>query len=96
MIASFVRFLVGARITNQPKTMIPRTLLILAALWLLAPQAYGQSLDGDRFSLSLGVFVTDRDTGARFDSDVDATKSGFQGALDWRYSGGLVFLKFDF
>lgn len=28
--------------------------------------------------------------------DVDATKSGFNGALNWQYSGGLVFLKFDF
>jgi hypothetical protein len=28
--------------------------------------------------------------------DVDATKSSFSGALDWQYSGGLVFLKFDF
>ena len=73
-----------------------RSALLLAVFCYLAAPAAADVPDGDRFSLSLGVFVTDRDTGARFDSDVDATKSGFQGALDWRYSGGLVFLKFDF
>jgi len=28
--------------------------------------------------------------------NVDATKSDFGGALDWRYSGALAFLKFNF
>ena len=28
--------------------------------------------------------------------NVDATDSTFNGALDWRYSGALVFLKFNF
>ena len=28
--------------------------------------------------------------------DVDASKNAFQGALDWEYAGGLLFLKFDF
>ncbi len=28
--------------------------------------------------------------------DVDASKSGFQGSLDWQYTGALLFLKFDF
>lgn len=52
--------------------MIPRTLLILAALWSLAPQVNAQSLDGNRFSLSLGVFITDRDTDAQLDSSLDS------------------------
>jgi len=28
--------------------------------------------------------------------DVDAKKSSSSGALDWQYSGALVFLKFEF
>ena len=28
--------------------------------------------------------------------DVDASKNGFQGSLDWEYTGGLLFFKFDF
>ena len=28
--------------------------------------------------------------------DVDASQSSFQGSLDWKYTGGLLFLKFDF
>lgn len=28
--------------------------------------------------------------------DVDASKTSFQGSLDWKYTGGLLFLKFDF
>jgi len=28
--------------------------------------------------------------------DVGVTKSSFQGSLDWKYTGGLLFLKFDF
>lgn len=43
-----------------------------AILVLLASPTAAQSVDGDRFSLSLGVFVTDRDTDARFDSDTDS------------------------
>ena len=30
------------------------------------------------------------------DLDVDASGSSFQGSLDWQYTGGLLFLKFDF
>ena len=72
--------------------------LVLAAMSVAAPQLDAQSLDDDHFSLSLGVFITDRDTEAEFNGsvDVDASKSNFEGVLDWRYSGGLVFLKFDF
>jgi len=28
--------------------------------------------------------------------NMDVSKGGFRGSLDWRYSGGLLFLKFDF
>jgi hypothetical protein len=28
--------------------------------------------------------------------NVEATKSRFRGGIDWRYSGALAFLKFDF
>lgn len=28
--------------------------------------------------------------------DVDASENNFEGSLDWQYTGGLVFLKFDF
>ncbi|MDX2410716.1 MAG: hypothetical protein QNK16_01655 [Woeseiaceae bacterium] len=51
--------------------MIRKTLLILAGLWFLAPQVQAQSLDGDRFGFSLGIFFTDRDTDARLDSAAD-------------------------
>ena len=51
--------------------MIRKTLLILAGLWFLAPQVQAQSLDGDRFGLSLGVFITDRNTDAEFDGSID-------------------------
>jgi len=43
------------------------------------PAAIAQSLDGDRFSLSLGVFITDRDTKTRFDSSVgEGTDTDFE------------------
>jgi len=51
--------------------MLRKTLLILVGLWYLAPQVQAQSLDGDRFSLSLGVFITDRNTDAEFDGSID-------------------------
>jgi len=35
-----------------------------------AQPAFADTLDGDRFSLSLGVFLTDRDTDTRLDSSV--------------------------
>lgn len=44
--------------------------------------AAAQSIDGDRFGLSLGVFVTDRDTEARLDSSVgDGTDTDFESDL---------------
>jgi len=47
--------------------------LVLLALTLAIPlassqPAHAQSLEGDRFSLSLGVFATDRDTDTRLDA----------------------------
>ncbi len=30
------------------------------------------------------------------DLNVDVTRNRYKGSLDWRYSGGLVFLKFNF
>ncbi len=53
--------------------MVTRTLymvLLIAGLSYLAAPAAADSLDGDHFSLSLGVFITDRDTEARFDSSL--------------------------
>ena len=50
--------------------MVSRASLILVFLCVLAPQSGAQSLDGDRFSLSFGVFVTDRDTEVSFDSSL--------------------------
>ncbi len=44
--------------------------MILLLVCILPQQANAQSLDDDRFSLSLGVFITDRDTDARFDSSL--------------------------
>jgi hypothetical protein len=136
--------------------------LITVSLAWIGTAAAADSLDGDRFSLSLGVFITDRNTDAELDGsnddgtkinferdlgidssdtvfrvdgyyrfsehhrfdfsvfdlsrsaskqivkdiqwgdmlyaidNVDATDSTFNGALDWRYSGALVFLKFNF
>lgn len=42
----------------------------------------------DSFSVGLGVNSVSL--------DVDASQSSFQGSLDWKYTGGLLFLKFDF
>jgi hypothetical protein len=53
--------------------MVTRTLyiiLLIAGLSYLATPAAADSLEDDRFSLSLGVFLTDRDTEARFDSSL--------------------------
>jgi hypothetical protein len=53
--------------------MVTRTLymvLLIAGLSYLAAPAAADSLEDDRFSLSLGVFLTDRDTEARFDSSL--------------------------
>lgn len=59
-----------------------KSLLLLAAFALPATPVSAQSLDGDRFSLSLGVFVTDRDTEARLDSDAgDGTDTDFESDL---------------
>jgi len=44
--------------------------LLIAGLSYLAAPAAADSLDDDRFSLSLGVFITDRDTEARFESSL--------------------------
>lgn len=60
------------------------------------------NIDGSLVDLYAGFdySVMDRmSIGVGFNSvalDVDAEKSGFEGALDWRYTGGLVFLKFNF
>lgn len=62
--------------------MVTRSLnisLLLAVLSCLDAPATADSLDGDRFSLSLGVFVTDRDTETRFDSSLgDGTVTDFE------------------
>jgi hypothetical protein len=53
--------------------MATRTLymvLLIAGPSYLAAPAAADSLEDDRFSLSLGVFLTDRDTKARFDSSL--------------------------
>ena len=42
----------------------------------------------DHLSIGLGINTVTL--------DVDISESGFHGGLDWRYSGGLIFLKFDF
>ena len=62
--------------------MVSRTLytvLLVAGLSYLAAPAAADSLDDDRFSLSLGVFITDRNTKARFDSSLgDGTDIDFE------------------
>jgi hypothetical protein len=62
--------------------MVTRSLnisLLLAGLSCLAVPATAGSLDGDRFSLSLGVFVTTRDTETRLDSSLgDGTVTDFE------------------
>lgn len=49
-----------------------KSVLLLAVFGYLAAPAAADVPDGDRFSVSLGVFVTDRDTNARFDSAADS------------------------
>lgn len=59
-----------------------RPLWLSAALIVSVTPAAAQSLDGDRFSLSLGVFLTDRDTEARLDSAAgDGTDTDFESDL---------------
>ena len=59
--------------------MSSRAPLILFFLCILTPHASAQSLDGDRFSLSLGVFLPDRDTVVRFDSSLgNGTDTDFE------------------
>lgn len=59
-----------------------KPLLFSAVLIVSAAPAAAQSLDGDRFSLSLGVFVTDRDTEARLDSAAgEGTDTDFESDL---------------
>ena len=59
-------------------------------------------IDGSLVDLYAGLDYSLRDNlalGFGFNSvtlDVDAAKSDFSGAIDWQYSGGLVFLKLDF
>ena len=53
--------------------------LLIAGLSYLAAPAAADSHDDDRFSLSLGVFITDRNTEARFDSSLgDGTDTDFE------------------
>ena len=61
-----------------------------------------ENIDGSLIDLYAGFDYGINDNmslGIGFNSvslDVDAIKSGFKGGLDWKYSGGLVFLKFNF
>ena len=62
--------------------MYVKPILLSAALILSAVPVAAQSLEGDRFSLSLGVFVTDRDTETRLDSAAgDGTDTDFESDL---------------
>jgi hypothetical protein len=51
-------------------TRVLKDVLLITALSCFAAPAAADSLEDDRFSLSLGVFLTDRDTDARFDSSL--------------------------
>jgi hypothetical protein len=51
-------------------TRVLKDVLLITALSCFAAPAAADSLEDDRFSLSLGVFLTDRDTEARFDSSL--------------------------
>jgi len=56
-------------------------LLIVGLSYFAAPAA-ADSLDDDRFSVSLGVFITDRDTDAQLDSSLNTgTKTNFESDL---------------
>jgi len=56
---------------------------LVAAMSVAVPQSNAQPPDDDRFSLSLGVFFTDRDTEAQLDgSVVDGTRTNFEKDLD--------------
>jgi opacity protein-like surface antigen len=53
--------------------------LTVAILLFMAAPAAADSVDGDRFSLSLGVFITDRDTEAELDGSIDdGTNTDFE------------------
>jgi len=60
------------------------------------------NIDGSLVDLYAGLDYSLTDSmsvGLGFNSvnlNVDASKSSFQGSLDWKYAGGLLFLKFDF
>jgi hypothetical protein len=78
-----------------------------AEKWSLRASAEFFAIDYDDYSGSLfdvyaGVdyhFTRHVAVGVGINSvgfDVDVTKSNFDGNLDWRYDGGLIFFKFDF
>ncbi len=53
-------------------------LITVGLAWISTPAA-ADSLDGDRFSLSLGVFITDRNTDAELDGSInDGTNINFE------------------
>jgi hypothetical protein len=60
------------------------------------------NIDGSLVDLYVGVDYAVRDSisvGLGVNSvnlDIDASKTRFQGSLDWKYTGGLLFIKFDF
>ena len=58
---------------ERPRVEPGRTFLLMTAAVLLfagAPRVAAQTADFDRFSVSLGVFITSRDTITRLDGDV--------------------------
>ena len=56
--------------------------LVLSMLTLSASFAAAQSVDGDRFSLSLGIFLTDRDSETQLDgTTVDGTITDLESDL---------------
>ena len=60
------------------------------------------NIDGSLVDIYAGLdyrVLDNLSIGAGFNSvtiDVDASRNRFEGGLDWQYSGGLVFFKFDF
>ena len=59
-----------------------KPILLSAALILSAAPVAAPAPEGDRYSLSLGVFVTDRDTETRLDSAAgDGTDTDFESDL---------------
>ena len=61
-----------------------------------------EDIDGSLVDLYAGVdyrVIDNMSIGLAFNSvaiDVDSGDENFRGALDWQYTGGLLFLKFDF